>query len=179
MKKILCAALITILLFAGVAGALAENGINGKDEQTICISYTVAGNYEISIPMSGISGQSGRSGIRPKKGNDVTLSDGETFGSFDVEVNNVLLQKDTMLRVTVLSENHFSMILPNGSAVPYDLIGADEDGTVMLIHAGETSGSKTLSINLGNTDGLNYAGTYYDKLTFECEVLPESGTQTE
>ena len=99
---------------------------------------------------------------------------GEEASSFEVKVENVLLEKDTMLKISVRSENGFSLTMPNGVCVLYTLTGAEEDGTVMVLRAGETSGKKVLTMVLGDTAGLTYAGTYLDKLTFDCEILEMS-----
>lgn len=174
MKKKLSLFLILLLLFTSAVCVSAENGIDGRNEDSITISYTVNGNYEISIPPSGSGNMNGKSGLRGKKEISIVPLFGDEVSSFKVEVKNVLLEAETMLRISVRSENRFSLVMSNGVSVPYVLTGADEDGTVLILRAGETSGEKTLTMTLGDTSGLNYAGSYYDKLTFDCEILEES-----
>lgn len=174
MKKILSLIIAMAFLLSFAFSVYAENGIDGENQKSITISYTVAGNYEISIPSSYNGSGSGKKGISVRKEISLLPEAGDTVASFVLEVNDVLLEQDTMLRISVKSENQFFLMLPNGTSVPYILTGADEEGTVMVLHAGETHQEKELTITLGDTTGLNYAGMYYDKLTFDCEILRES-----
>ena len=172
MKKFM-AEILALLILCSCTASAAANGIDGQEAKSIEVSYTVAGNYEISIPSTGTSDADGKSGLQISKDVSLVPSEGAAIASFALKVNDVLLERGTVLRISVSSENRFSLLLPNGAFVPYILTGADEDGTVMLLHAGETMGEKALTITLEDTSGLAYAGTYYDKLTFECEILAE------
>ena len=172
MKTAISFTLVMTLLLGCILPVNAENGIDGKQEKSIGISYTVKSSYELSLPPVGFSGSFGLGNVMISKAFDMMRGD-EAQSSFDLLLDNILLEPDTMLRVTVKSENCFSLKLPNGVSIPYTLNGAEEDGTVLLVRSGETSAKKTISIILSDVSQLKFAGTYYDQLTFDCEIIPD------
>lgn len=172
MKTVISFALVMTLLLGCILPVNAENGIDGQQEKSIGISYTVKSSYELSLLPAGFSGSFGLGNVMISKGVDLDRGE-DALSSFDLVLDNILLEPNTMLRVTVKSDNYFSLKLSNGVSIPYTLNGAEEDGTVLLIRSGETSAKKTLSIVLSDTSGLRFAGTYYDQLTFDCEIIPD------
>ena len=131
---------------ASSAATMSEPKTSDKAE--IIFSYTPASTYTITIPDT----------------QDYAFDTPIVFGA-----ENVCLKEDANITVSAVGEKG-ALTFTNKEGVADTIaytINADE---TPLVSAGNTEGSKTFQINLGDTSKAKYANAYTDKITFTVNV---------
>ena len=164
MKKIIALALVLVFALAlaiptfAVDGTIAEDKtITGGTPQSTNVTYNVSGSYTLSVPAT------------------LTANAAETE---NVEISNVLLYKDTTLKVTVeystmqiqdLDASAVAFVLKDGSDATIN------SGTVLFTYTagGQTKAASAASKAIKATvdeSAMKYAGVYSGAVTFTVTV---------
>jgi hypothetical protein len=167
MKRKILATLLSLTMVLGMTCTAFAAELNSTSRSgDTKVQYTVEESYTVTIP------------------GDISLTSSKTSDTGIVSAENVLINKDNSLTVTMSSttySNGYKLTAPSGnSSIPYTIKTAtnssnalEDKAVVLKVTSGSTSGNETLTFAVDADTVANNAkesGNYTDTLTFTVAV---------
>lgn len=161
MKKVMSIIMAAIITLGLSVSAFAESSITQDSEEksgNTNVDYSLGVSYTVTIPAS------------------VTFTDTQKEVDRGLLASNVILNEGSTLSISVSSLNGF--VMRNGEGyidyslkVNYNAIPEENNFDILIVYAGESSGTAILSFATDlNKENAHYAGKYTDTLTFTVSV---------